>query len=51
MTKTLKKSELIEAIAAQSGQTRAAIGYMLDGLELVVKAALADAATDLAIDA
>jgi len=30
MTKQLKKSELIAAIAEASGQSRAAIGYMLD---------------------
>jgi len=41
MTKQLKKSELIAAIAEASGQSRAAIGYMLDGLEIAAKAALA----------
>lgn len=44
MTKQLKKSELIAAIAEASGQPRAAIGYMLDGLEIAAKAALADGA-------
>ena len=41
MTKQLKKSDLIAAIAEQSGQTRAAIGYMLDAQESAVKGALA----------
>jgi len=41
MTKQLKKSDLIAAMAEHSGQTRAAIGYMLDALEIAAKAALA----------
>lgn len=40
MTKALKKSDLIAAIAEASGQTRAAVGYMLDGLEVATKDAL-----------
>lgn len=42
MTKQLKKSELIAAIAEASSQSRAAVGYMLDGLEIAAKAALAN---------